>query len=159
MSSLLVLFLFYFRAVNPRDISCVCIPQSSIYFTVVPLSPFCVLSSLCAAFAVLAFVFLPGLYSEAYRTAFLAVRVLCGCLLFVSSVFTFVCVFIPCLFILFYVSSVSLPGDDVVCWLISCPFPYVCFPSFFFSEHVPGLIWFGSVYLATTAGFIADHLM
>ena len=26
-----------------------------------------------------------------------------------------------------------------------------------FSELVPGLIWFGSVYLVTTAGFVADQ--
>ena len=27
-----------------------------------------------------------------------------------------------------------------------------------FSERVPGLIWFGYVYLVTTAGFVADQL-
>ena len=29
----------------------------------------------------------------------------------------------------------------------------------FFSEHVHGLIWFGSVCFVTTAEFVADHLM
>ena len=29
----------------------------------------------------------------------------------------------------------------------------------FFSERVPGLIWFGSVYLVTAAGFVADQLI
>ena len=32
------------------------------------------------------------------------------------------------------------------------------FPCFLFSENVPGLIWFGSVYLVTTAGFVAGQL-
>ena len=27
------------------------------------------------------------------------------------------------------------------------------------SERISGLIWFGSVYLVTTAGFVADQLM
>ena len=31
--------------------------------------------------------------------------------------------------------------------------------SLLISERVPGLIWFGSVYLVTTAGFVADQLM
>ena len=34
-----------------------------------------------------------------------------------------------------------------------------CLLSLLFSERVPGLIWFGSVYLMTTAGFVADQLM
>ena len=33
------------------------------------------------------------------------------------------------------------------------------FPAFFFSERAPGVIWFGSVYLVTTAGFVPDQLM
>ena len=55
-------------------------------------------------FYILALIFLPGLYSAAYRTAFLAgpadedvflaLHVSCGCLLFVSSAFSFVCVFV-----------------------------------------------------------------
>ena len=32
----------------------------------------------------------------------------------------------------------------------------VCFPC---SSPISGLMWFGSVYLVTTAGFVADHLM
>ena len=50
-------------------------------------------------------------------------------------------------------------GDDVLCWLLSCPLSYVSFLCFFFSERVPGLIWSGSVYLVTTAGFEADQLI
>ena len=34
-----------------------------------------------------------------------------------------------------------------------------CLLSRLYSEIVPGLIWFGSVYRVTTAGFVADHLM
>ena len=64
-----------------------------------------------------------------------------------SSLFLlFVCV---CLCFLFY-------RDDVLCWLLSCPFSSVCFPGL---PPIPGLIWFGSVYLVTTAGFEADQLM
>ena len=46
--------------------------------------------------------------------------------------------------------------DDVLCWLLSCPFSSVCFPCL---SPISGLIWFGSVYLVTTAGFVADQLM
>ena len=56
-------------------------------------------------FYILVLVFLHELYSAAYRTAFLAgpadegiflaLRVSCGCLLFVSD-FSFVCVFVSC---------------------------------------------------------------
>ena len=46
--------------------------------------------------------------------------------------------------------------DDVLCWLLSCPFSYVCFLCL---PPISGLIWFGSVYLVTTAGFVADQLM
>ena len=35
-------------------------------------------------------------------------------------------------------------------WLLSCPFSSVCFPCL---SPISGLIWFGSVYLVTTAGF------
>ena len=38
----------------------------------------------------------------------------------------------------------------------SCPSFSVCFPC---SSPIPGLIWFGSVYLVATAGFVADQLM
>ena len=54
-----------------------------------------------------------------------------------------------CLCFLFY-------RDDVLCWLLSCPFSSVCFP---YLPPISGLIWFGSVYLVTTAGFVADQLI
>ena len=50
----------------------------------------------------------------------------------------------------------SIYRDNVLCWLLSCPFFSVCFPCL---SPIPGLIWFGSVYLVTTAGFVADQLM
>ena len=54
-----------------------------------------------------------------------------------------------CLVFLFY-------RDDTLCWLLPCPFSSVCFPCL---SPIPGLIWFGSVLLVTTAGFVADQLM
>ena len=54
-----------------------------------------------------------------------------------------------CLCFLFY-------RNDVLCWLLPCPSFSVCFPCL---SLIPGLIWFGSVYLVTTAGFVADQLM
>ena len=54
-----------------------------------------------------------------------------------------------CLCFLFY-------RDDVLCWPLSCPFSSVCFPCL---SPIPVLIWFGSVFLVTTAGFVADQLM
>ena len=46
----------------------------------------------------------------------------------------------------------SFAGFFLVRFLLFAP------PAFmFFSERVLGLIWFGSVYLVTTAGFVADQ--
>ena len=63
------------------------------------------------------------------------------------------------LFIHFYFSSLlcnmSLPGDDVLFLLATFLFVVFCLLSLF-SEIVPGLISFGSVFLVTTAGFVAD---
>ena len=102
---------------------------------------------------VLALVFLPGLYSAACRTGLpflrnLLRRMFFSCstrislsttsyryvVVFVSSAF-FARVFFFFFFCLF-VSYVSLPDDDVFCWLLSCPFHYVC--SFSPTDRVPG---------------------
>ena len=64
-----------------------------------------------------------------------------------SSLFYCLCIFV-CVFY-FY-------RDDILCWLLFCPFSSVCFPCLF---PIPGLIWFGSVYPVTAAGFVADQLM
>ena len=98
--------------------------------------------SLCVAPVALAIVFMPGLYPTAYRATFPAffMRLALVC---------FYCLCVFCLCSLFY-------RDDVLCWLLLVrPFS-VCFPC---SSPIPGLIWFGSVYLVTTAGFVADQLM
>ena len=55
------------------------------------------------------------------------VGVFCLFLFLLLFVFLFLVVYL----FLFCVSSVSLPGDDVLCWLLSCPFHSVCFPCFF----------------------------
>ena len=67
--------------------------------------------------------------------------------LFLLSVLLCLC------FYFFYLSFVY--RDDVLCWLVSCPFSSVCFPCL---SPIYGLIWFGSVHLVTTAGFVADQL-
>ena len=106
----------------------------------------CSVRLLCVASVALALVFMPGLYSTAYRATFPAF--LCGCLWFVSTV----CV------ILFVFSF-------LFCLLRRCPFlatflsVLLCRLSLLISERIFGLIWFVSVYLVTTAGFVADQLM
>ena len=84
-------------------------------------------------------------------------RIICGCPLFISlsSVFCFL-VFPP----------ESLPGDDVLCRLLSRPLPFVCFllclfVLFCFSPtvFVPGLFWCKFLYFVTIAGFVADQLI
>ena len=86
-----------------------------------------------------------------------AYHVVAFCLFLVFLLF-YLCIFVSCLFIFNLCLFVSLPGDDVLCWLFSCSFFSVCFP-FFFSGYVPGLVWFGSAYLVTMAGFAGDQSM
>ena len=111
-------------------------------FIVVSLSPSVFFIFLCVASVALALVFMPGLYPTAYRATFPAFFYAVASSLFLLSV----CF---CLCFLFY-------RDDVLCWLLSCPFSSVCFPCL---PLIPGLIWFGSVYLMTTTRFVADQLM
>ena len=124
--------------------------------------------SRCFSLCLYTLVSLPGLYSAAYMTAFrsllrrmffLAYAYYQGVWLsFVCSVFfAFVCV--SC-FILFSFLSLLFP------FLATISFAghfFACFPILlsllFFTDRVPGLIWFGYVYLVTTAGFVADQLM
>ena len=54
-------------------------------------------------------------------------------------------------FIYILVSYVSPPCDDVICWHFLARFILSDF-LVFFTERVPGLIWFGSAYGLTTAG-------
>ena len=79
---------------------------------------------------------------------------------FISSAFDFACVI--CLFVfLFY----RLCLFCVVLWqrwsfasyFLAC-FVLSDFPGFF-SDRVPGWTWSDSIYLLTTAGFVADQLM
>ena len=66
-----------------------------------------------------------------------------------------------CLFLLLVILFVLY----ISCWLRRYPLMATFFSvllyllSLLISERVPGLIWFGSVYLVTTAGFVADQLM
>ena len=66
-----------------------------------------------------------------------------------------------CLSFVFWVSLLS-PFLVTIRRLLSRPLSYVSFPGLFvFSPYLfdPGLVWWGSVYLVTTAGFVADQLM
>ena len=139
MSPVWVLLLFHFWVVNPSR----CFLESVYLILLFPL--IVVSSPSCLYFAVLHPLPLPlssclgcippliGLPS----LRFMRLPLVC-----------FYCVCF-CLCFLFY-------RDDVLCSLLSCPFSYVCFPCL---SPIPGLIWFGSVYLVTTAGFVADQLM
>ena len=81
--------------------------------------------------------------------------------MFVSSVFAFVCVFCcSSVLILIFVSFVSIPALRQCPLLATFLSVVFCLLSLlFFSGRIPGLIWFGSVYLVTRAGFVADQLM
>ena len=133
---------FIFGYLTHRDDSCVCIPHSFISFDCCLLLSICVFISLCVASVALALVFMPRLYPTAHRATFPVFFYAVASSLFLLSVCS-------CLCFLFY-------RDDVLCWLLSCLFSSVCFPCL---RPIPGLIWFGSVYLVTTAGFVADQLM
>ena len=79
--------------------------------------------------------------------------------LFLLFMLLFVSVFLVDRFC-FFVSSVSLPARRPRCPLLDIFLSDVsCLLSLLFSERIPGLIWFGSVYLTTTAGFVANQLM
>ena len=87
---------------------------------------------------------------------------------------TYICIWLPFLpyayhmwlpwFVLFlflgFSPPESLPGDDVLCRLLSRPLPSVCFLFFSFpTVFVPNLFWCNFLYLVTTAGFVADQLI
>ena len=77
------------------------------------------------SFYILTIVFLPGLFFAAYRAAFLAgpadegiflaLRVSCGCLYFVSDFCFCLCFCFVLIIYLYFVSSVILPSEDVLC--------------------------------------------
>ena len=71
--------------------------------------------SLCGALVVLVVAFLSGLSCTAYMVAFLALRVFYAVVL-CSLSFVFRFMVIP---------PESLPGDDVLCRLLSRPLPFV----------------------------------
>ena len=82
------------------------------------------------------------LQQSAEKTVFIAVSVLYGCLL-LFRLHLFVVLFIVAL--ICFVSSVPLPGDDVLCWLL----PFFLSVSFcllsLFSPTVFVPVWFGLV--------------
>ena len=78
-------------------------------------------------------------------------------LLFVL-LFVFVFVFLVDMHFIFYLLCV--PSWRRCPWLATSLSVFFCLLSSpFFSEHVHGLIWFGSVYFVTTAEIVADVLM
>ena len=96
----------------------------------------------CVALVVLDLVFMPGLYPSAYRAASLAWHAEER-----SMWLPLVCFFCLC----FCLCFLSRP---LLATFLSVLF---CLLSLLISECIPGLIWFGSVYLVTTAGFVADQ--
>ena len=54
-----------------------------------------------------------------------------------------------------------LPGDDVLCRLLSRPLPslFVCFDLFSPTVFVFGMFGCNFLHLVTTAGFVADQLI
>ena len=56
----------------------------------------------------------------------------------------------------FYISCLSRLCPLLATFFLTVLF---CLLLLLISERIPGLIWFGSVYLVTTAGFVADQLM
>ena len=154
------LFFCFFRQLTPRDAPpCVCLPLSLFDLIAVPLSLLLHFIPLCGALVVLGL----ALYSYLGCLALLIyvygclscpTRIICGCLFF----FAFVSWFFP---------PDSLPGDDVLCRLLSRPLPSVCFlPCLlvlfcfvFPTVLAPNLFWCNFLYLVTTAGFVADQLI
>ena len=53
-----------------------------------------------------------------------------------------------CFYVFYFIATMSFAG-----YFLVRPFLFPCL------SPIPGLIWFGSVYLVTTAGFVADQLM
>ena len=162
---------FIFGQLTPRDASpCVCIPHYYILFY--GCSPFplpsccfrCVSPSLSLPLSsclscIPPLIGLPFLRSLLTMMLFLpyAYHVVAFCLFllflllfaffFLLSIFYFIFLLCP------FLATMSFAGYFLVRFLLSA------FPVFFPSERVPGLIWFGSVYLVTPAGFGADPFM
>ena len=155
MSPVWVLFLFHFWAVNPSR--CFLCLYTSFYFV----SFLCCLNFLflCFSFAVCRIhplslplssclgcipplIGLPLFLRNPLRS------VLCGCLLFVSYN---VCAAEVC-----FLCFLLMRRCPLLATFVSVPF---CLLSLLFSERIPGLIWFGSVYLVMTAGFVPDQLI
>ena len=53
-----------------------------------------------------------------------------------------------------FLATMSFTVYILVRFLLSVSYPFSIF-----SNHVPGLIWFGFVYLVATAGSVADQLV
>ena len=131
-----VLLLFHFWVVNPSRYFLCLYTHSFISFDCCLLLPTCVFISLCVASVALALVFMPGLYSTAYRATFPAF--LCGCLLFVPTVCVFLFVFsilsrrcpllATFLSVLFCLLSLLISDFrfDLVWFRLSCDHGWIC---------------------------------
>ena len=82
-----------------------------------------------------------------------------GCILFVSSAFAFVCVFVSCFLFVRLLCVRSWRRCPLLATFLSVPYCLLSLFLFFLrSCSRLDLVWFGSVSLVTTAGFVADHL-
>ena len=133
------------------------------HLIIVSRSPFCVFLSLLLCVAIRCPY--PCLHAWAvfcrYRAASLAYDSLLSEERFFCLSFFLCFLFLADLF-LFFVSYVSLPAWRR-CPLLATSSLYAVFclcSLLFFSERIlPGLVWFDSVYIVTTAGFVADQLI
>ena len=78
----------------------------------------------------------------------------CFALVFVSYCFYYTCLSLPS----------SLPGDNTLCrlpgtFLVRFSLPILSVFPAVFSDCVPGMVWFGSIYPRATAGYVADQLI
>ena len=155
---------FTFGQLNPRDFAtCVCTPHHLTSFGYPPhLPPYAFLFRSVLRSLSLLFVLLSRLFSAVHHVTItpflrsllseedvlLALRA-CGCLLFVYFAF----VFVFCRFYLFASSVVSSwRRCSLLDFFLSVLFPFCLLSLLFFSDRLPGLVWFGYVPFVTTAG-------
>ena len=152
----ILFFILFFRQLTPRDAPpCVCLPLSLFDLIAAPLS---LLLHFC-------FALWRTRYPCPYLSIWVVLHCLYGCLLALRVLYVVVLGLFHFCFLVF--PPESLPGDDVLCRLLSRPLPSVCFlPCLFVlfcfvfpTVFVFGLFWYNFLFLVTTAGFVGGQLI